>query len=156
LQIAFAAGALSGAIAATLTLPFDVVKTRQQSLLGRYVQACPQGADVAKAVPKESALIIIREVLRNYGVAGLFAGRINSWSFDLFSDPPFLPTNPGLTPRIVKVAPACAIMISTYEAFKQFFRRQNAGKSASNTTTTTTTASATTVNEGAATAAVNE
>ncbi len=55
----------------------------------------------------------------------------------------------GLTPRIVKVAPACAIMISTYEAFKQFFRRQNAGGSS-------TRLSATTVKEGAATAAVYE
>ncbi len=70
--MAFAAGALSGAIAATLTLPFDVVKTRQQSLLGRYVQACAEGT--AQQVPKESAVFIVREVLRNYGVPGLFAG----------------------------------------------------------------------------------
>ena len=39
---------------------------------------------------------------------------------------PLLPLATGLTPRIVKVAPACAIMISTYEFFKQFFRERNA------------------------------
>jgi len=31
----------------------------------------------------------------------------------------------GLTPRIIKVAPACAIMISSYEFFKAFFRQRN-------------------------------
>ena len=28
-------------------------------------------------------------------------------------------------PRVIKVAPACAIMISTYEFGKAFFRRMN-------------------------------
>ncbi len=31
----------------------------------------------------------------------------------------------GYVPRIVKVAPACAIMISTYEYGKSFFVRYN-------------------------------
>jgi len=31
----------------------------------------------------------------------------------------------GLAPRILKVAPACAIMISTYEFSKAFFRERN-------------------------------
>lgn len=34
----------------------------------------------------------------------------------------------GLIPRLIKIAPACAIMISTYEFGKVFFQKQNARK----------------------------
>lgn len=45
---------------------------------------------------------IIREIYRHNGMKGLFA---------------------GLVPRLVKVAPACAIMISSFEYGKVFFYR---------------------------------
>lgn len=34
----------------------------------------------------------------------------------------------GLTPRLVKVAPACALMISTFEYGKRFFQNYNANR----------------------------
>lgn len=37
----------------------------------------------------------------------------------------------GAVPRIVKVAPGCAIMISSYEYGKRFFYNYNASKSTS-------------------------
>jgi len=36
----------------------------------------------------------------------------------------------GTVPRVVKVAPACAIMISSYEFGKAFFRRHNTTRDA--------------------------
>lgn len=36
-----------------------------------------------------------------------------------------LGSSSGFMPRVIKVAPACAIMISTYEYGKSFFRRMN-------------------------------
>jgi len=47
---------------------------------------------------------IFRGIIKEQGVKGLFS---------------------GLTPRILKVAPACAIMISSYEFFKNFFKKKN-------------------------------
>ncbi|TMW64185.1 hypothetical protein Poli38472_012807 [Pythium oligandrum] len=58
-QRAFVCGALSGAIAATVTTPFDVVKTLQQ------VQATKEGASIAS---------ILRDIVQRRGVAGLFTG----------------------------------------------------------------------------------
>lgn len=100
----FAAGMAAGSVAAAVTTPFDVVKTRRQV---RFVGAGPPpGAPVQPVAappggggafgPPTSALL--RQLLANEGVAGLFA---------------------GLGARVAKVAPSCAIMISSYEVGKQ-------------------------------------
>nr|XP_022908740.1 solute carrier family 25 member 40-like [Onthophagus taurus] len=91
----FMAGAISGSIAATLTVPFDVVKTHQQIELGERVI----NGDSLK--PK-STWQIITHLYREYGYRGLVT---------------------GLAPRLIKVAPACAIMIATFEHSKIAFNR---------------------------------
>lgn len=93
----FLAGALSGSVAAVATLPFDVVKTHRQIELGEIqtMKDKPQSRKIAE---------IMHQIYRERGVQGLFA---------------------GIVPRLSKVAPACAIMISTYESGKAFFRRYN-------------------------------
>ncbi|KAJ8291019.1 hypothetical protein GJAV_G00020470 [Gymnothorax javanicus] len=96
--ITFTAGALSGSIAAIATLPFDVVKTRRQIELGE-LQALNAGA-----LTSPSTLNVMRRIVAENGLSGLFA---------------------GFMPRLIKVAPACAIMISTYELGKKFFRKRN-------------------------------
>lgn len=93
------AGAASGTVAAIITLPFDVVKTHRQIEIG-------EGEILATASDKKSRRThsIMRKIYAEGGLRGLFA---------------------GIVPRIIKVAPACAIMISTYEFGKSFFIQYN-------------------------------
>jgi solute carrier family 25, member 39/40 len=82
LLVNFGAGALSGGVAAALTVPFDVAKTRYQ-------------------ISNNSQHISLSHTLLNIwkeeGMRGLTA---------------------GIVPRMIKVAPACAIMITSYEIGK--------------------------------------
>lgn len=96
--ISFVAGGISGMVAATLTLPFDVVKTQRQMSLGAVeaVRVKPPRVD--------STWLLLRRIQAESGTRGLFA---------------------GFLPRIIKAAPSCAIMISTYEFGKSFFHRLN-------------------------------
>lgn len=91
----FLSGATAGMIAAACTTPFDVVKTRQQvkAPVSTEVVCHHNGAIVAPS----STMGIIRQVVEEEGLAGLWRGN---------------------TTRIIKVAPACAIMISCYELGK--------------------------------------
>ncbi|KAK7939962.1 hypothetical protein WMY93_003288 [Mugilogobius chulae] len=97
-SISFTSGAVSGAIAAILTLPFDVVKTRRQIQLGEM--------DSLGVIPRKTSSTwqIMKEIQTSLGYRGLFA---------------------GFMPRVIKVAPACAVMISTYEFGKAFFQKMN-------------------------------
>uniref|UniRef100_A0A1A8CY76 Mitochondrial glutathione transporter SLC25A40 n=2 Tax=Nothobranchius kadleci TaxID=1051664 RepID=A0A1A8CY76_NOTKA len=97
-SITFTSGAVAGSTAAIVTLPFDVVKTRRQVELGELQ---------AKNLPcklSSSTLAVMSRIVAQDGFKGLFA---------------------GFLPRLIKVAPACAIMISSYESGKAFFRKRN-------------------------------
>ncbi|GAB5568504.1 solute carrier family 25 member 39 isoform X1 [Prionailurus iriomotensis] len=86
-------------IAAIATLPFDVVKTQKQTQL--WIDECHK-----ISMPLHmSTWTIMKNIVAKNGFAGLFT---------------------GLIPRLIKIAPACAIMISTYESGKAFFQMQNA------------------------------
>ncbi|XP_033332635.2 mitochondrial glutathione transporter SLC25A40 isoform X1 [Megalopta genalis] len=95
-----AAGAIAGSIAAFLTIPFDVVKTHRQIEMGE--KEIYSGNKPGRSSGTWS---IIGKIYRQNGVKGLFT---------------------GLIPRIIKVAPACAIMIATFEHGKRFFQTYNA------------------------------
>jgi len=97
-SISFTAGAVSGAIAGILTLPFDVVKTRRQIQLGEMETL---GVTLKKTT---STWHMMKEIRSELGYRGLFA---------------------GFLPRVIKVAPACAVMISSYEFGKAFFQKRN-------------------------------
>lgn len=57
-----------------------------------------------KSLPKVGTIAILQRIFEQNGVRGIFAGVI---------------------PRVVKVAPACAIMITSFEYGKAFFFRAN-------------------------------
>ncbi|XP_032674907.1 solute carrier family 25 member 40-like [Odontomachus brunneus] len=96
-----AAGAVAGSVAAFFTIPFDVVKTHKQIEMGEK--------EIYSDKPSRSSNTwsIIQKIYHQNGLKGLFT---------------------GLTPRLVKVAPACAIMIATFEHGKRFFQSYNANK----------------------------
>ncbi|KAK0731146.1 mitochondrial carrier protein [Lasiosphaeris hirsuta] len=95
----FVAGALSGAFASVATMPFDVGKTRTQVFRETTVSG------ITSAVPEERSMArLLWHIFKTEGAAGLFKGWI---------------------PRTLKVAPACAIMISSYEVGKRAFRGVN-------------------------------
>ncbi|EDV41854.1 uncharacterized protein Dana_GF17680 [Drosophila ananassae] len=95
--LSFVAGVLAGSVAAIVTTPFDVVKTLEQIEFGERVIFTDSPA---KDVGRRSTFRRLATVYKMHGVRGLFA---------------------GIGPRLLKVAPACAIMISTFEYSKCFF-----------------------------------
>ncbi|XP_050072098.1 probable mitochondrial glutathione transporter SLC25A40 [Anopheles maculipalpis] len=103
----FAGGAVSGGVAAFFTVPFDVVKTHQQIAFGEqflYAQNGEKGGPGKKSYKAIGTFETMGRIFQMNGIRGLFA---------------------GLTPRLVKVAPACAIMIASFEYGKNFFYRYN-------------------------------
>ena len=100
----FVAGALSGAFASVVTTPFDVGKTRTQVYHDSSSKAAA-AASASRPVPEEQSMVrLLWHIFRAEGVSGLFRGCI---------------------PRTLKVAPSCAIMISSYEVGKRVFRGAN-------------------------------
>uniref|UniRef100_A0A8C5X5P0 Mitochondrial glutathione transporter SLC25A39 n=1 Tax=Malurus cyaneus samueli TaxID=2593467 RepID=A0A8C5X5P0_9PASS len=97
-MVSFVSGAISGTVAAVLTLPFDVVKTQRQIELG------DSEVHPVTASKPSSTWLLMQRIRAESGTRGLFA---------------------GFLPRVIKVAPACAIMISTYEFGKTFFQKLN-------------------------------
>ncbi|MCJ1309341.1 hypothetical protein MMC25_003000 [Agyrium rufum] len=119
----FIAGAVSGGVASMVTTPFDVGKTRQQvfkhsedaittkSAMGKEA-AVRVPREVAAAAPENQSMPkFLYHIFKTEGIPGLFKG--------------------GLV-RCLKVAPACAIMISSYEVGKKMAKRVNEKKRADN------------------------
>lgn len=99
----FLAGALSGAIASVVTTPFDVGKTRRQVV--QLANRQDQHHKPTYLAPEDRSMPrFLYHIWKEEGLAGLFKG----WAA-----------------RTLKVAPACAIMISSYEIGKKMARTMN-------------------------------
>ncbi|XP_027703774.1 solute carrier family 25 member 40 isoform X4 [Vombatus ursinus] len=124
------AGIVARLGAVTVISPLELIRTKMQS----------------KALSYKELHLFVRRKLSHDGWISLWRG----WSSTVMRDVPFsdvdlhnLPTSTwdimkqivskhgisglfaGLIPRLIKVAPACAIMVSTYEFGKAFFHQQN-------------------------------
>lgn len=80
-SVAFFSGSTSGILAAIVTQPFDLIKTRLQ-------------AEAQSSKKRSSTLEVGRRIMKTDGTSALFR---------------------GLSPRVAKVAPACGIMIASFE-----------------------------------------
>jgi solute carrier family 25 protein 39/40 len=104
----FIAGSVAGAAAAVVTTPFDVGKTRQQVFRHSGDNAATAGrGQLASSKLRPEQLSMPRFLLRIFheeGLSGLFKGWVA---------------------RCLKVAPACAIMISSYEIGKKMAQGVN-------------------------------
>jgi solute carrier family 25 protein 39/40 len=106
----FVAGSVSGAAAALVTTPFDVGKTRQQVFRHSGDEIFTAGKTLATSELRPEQLSMPRfllHIFRNEGFGGLFRGWVA---------------------RCMKVAPGCAIMISSYEIGKKMARGVNSRK----------------------------
>ena len=98
LMVSFASGAGAGGFAAFMTTPFDVVKTQRQ--VDAAAQSEISSGTALAGSRRVTTFQLMLNIARSEGVSGWFK---------------------GVGPRVVKVAPACAIMISTYEIGKSIF-----------------------------------
>lgn len=106
-KFSLTAGAVAGSIAAVTTLPFDVAKTHRQIELGERDLLINNQSYEYKSKPMKTTTQLLRDIYRRNGTRGLFS---------------------GIVPRVIKVAPSCAIMITCYESGKQYFYEYNQTK----------------------------
>lgn len=92
----FLSGSISGAIAALATNPFDVGKTRLQISI--------ENNSLSQQRKSPSMFKFMSDIWKYEGFSALYV---------------------GIAPRVLKIAPSCAIMISSYELGKRFFSKTN-------------------------------
>ena len=92
LRVNVLAGGLAGGFAGAVTTPLDVAKTQLQ--LHPLTDGGPAGAS---ASTRATLVGTLRRVATTQGVGGLFV---------------------GVVPRVMRAAPACAIVLASYELLK--------------------------------------
>ncbi|XP_060680950.1 probable mitochondrial glutathione transporter SLC25A40 isoform X2 [Hemiscyllium ocellatum] len=122
------AGALARVGAVTVISPLELIRTKSQSRKLTYREL---GSVVKIAVAQDGWLSLWRgwgpTVLRDVPFSGSQKTLTATWKImeRIVTESGFGGLFVGLLPRLMKVAPACAIMISSYEYGKSFFRKIN-------------------------------
>lgn len=119
IQLAFVSGAVGGMIAAALTIPFDVIKTRRQVFDSipekSHTVYCHKHRPTSDPAASHALLRkVVERLVRNKNSSFQIAKSI-------YSEQGAAGFYTGLLPRVAKVVPSCAIMLSSYEAGKQIF-----------------------------------
>ncbi|XP_043546281.1 solute carrier family 25 member 40 isoform X2 [Chiloscyllium plagiosum] len=122
------AGALARVGAVTVISPLELIRTKSQSRKLTYREL---GSVVKIAVAQDGWLSLWRgwgpTVLRDVPFSESQKTLTATWKImeRIVTESGFRGLFVGLLPRLMKVAPACAIMISSYEYGKSFFRKIN-------------------------------
>eukprot|EP01132_Coremiostelium_polycephalum_P001201 gene1201-1514_t len=103
----FIAGATSGTIAAIVTTPIDVVKTRIQMTVQ---QQQLQGLSTSSSSFKTTTTTSQQQF--NFSTSAITNFK------NIIQQEGWMSLTKGMVPRVAKVSPACAIMVSTYEWVK--------------------------------------
>ncbi|GME92262.1 unnamed protein product [[Candida] boidinii] len=111
----FISGSLSGLAAALATNPFDVGKTRLQV------------TNNLKDLNSNSTSSIKSSSASSSSINSQSTNKLSMFRFmyDIFKNEGFMALYSGIVPRCLKIAPSCAIMISTYEVSKIIFSQSS-------------------------------
>jgi solute carrier family 25 protein 39/40 len=126
----FVSGAGAGGIAAFFTTPFDVVKTRRQmssQAEAHTIESCDHFGlkEYSSGSKKHHNTCQQRNIISTTGVDRTHVNNNVGGTFghmrEILKDEGVTGLWRGNSTRMVKVAPACAIMIACYEAGKKVF-----------------------------------
>mmetsp|Transcript_30637 Transcript_30637/g.34853 ORF Transcript_30637/g.34853 Transcript_30637/m.34853 type:complete len:262 (-) Transcript_30637:386-1171(-) len=96
-------GFLGGAIATTISQPFDVVKTRKQVFVNKAL--CADGlCETESRTMNRGSIGMLLDIEAREGFQSLYA---------------------GFKPRLLKIVPACGIMLSSYELGKKKLQKED-------------------------------
>jgi solute carrier family 25 protein 39/40 len=122
-------GPVSGIIAAACTTPLDVVKTRRQTdffQINTATVIVEEATTVSCAVCDHEGAAVYNPLNHNKLLSNGGGSARGTWKMlnDIFRDEGIRGLWKGNQTRMIKVAPACAIMISSYEVGKRLLSEE--------------------------------
>ncbi|XP_036103323.1 solute carrier family 25 member 40 isoform X2 [Molossus molossus] len=127
-HIPIVAGIVARFGAVTVISPLELIRTKMQSKNFSYKEL---HQFVSKKVSEDGWISLWRgwapTVLRDVPFSVSMPLHMSTWAImkNIVAKNGFSGLFTGLIPHLIKIAPACAIMISTYEFGKAFFQKQN-------------------------------
>ncbi|XP_070643714.1 phosphatidylcholine translocator ABCB4-like isoform X2 [Bos indicus] len=128
-RIPIVAGIVARLGAVTVISPLELIRTKMQSKKFSYEEL---HRFVSKKVSEDGWISLWRgwapTILRDVPFSVSMPLQMSTWTImkNIVAKNGFSGLFTGLIPRLIKIAPACAVMISTYEFGKSVFQKQNA------------------------------